>query len=1196
MIHKKFLILILFPFFLFSQEEKRLALVIGNANYEKGELKNPVNDAKLIASTLDSLDFDVILKENLESQNDFKRAILEFGKKRPNYDVAFVYYAGHGIQIDDVNYLLPTKEGFISEDEVEMFGVSVQDIMRYLRAQTNEVNILILDACRDNPFESKWNSKRSAGGKGGGLAKIPPPTGSLIAFSTDSGQTAPDGDGDNSIYSISLAKSMLLEDTSIDQVFRNVRAEVLEQTEGAQRPVEATQLTGQTFYLNPTDINNLLYEIDKLIEEEKFDEARSKIEPIVDKYPLNNRALLIRAKIFFGSGNYLRSIKDINTLIELKSISDELFYWRAKNYIQINEYQKAEVDFTKAIELDSENDEHYYDRGYFYSYDLEDYEKAITDFTKAIELDPTDPKNYFRRADAFNENEQYNQALSDYLKAEELDKDKGLAKTKGLYNNIAINFENLEQFDKAIEYYTKEIEIDPDDFKSYINRATLYSNLKYFEKAEVDFTKAIELDSENDEHYYDRGHFYRYDLEDYEKAIIDFTKAIELDPKDPINYFLRADAFNENEQYNQALSDYLKAEELDKDKSIAKSDYLYNDIAVNFVRLEQFDKAIEYYTKEIEINPDNYIGYQNRAYRYLNLKNYEKAEVDFTKAIELDSENDEHYYRRGYFYSYDLEDYEKAITDFTKAIELDPKNPENYFRRADAFRSNEQYNQALSDYLKAEELDKDKSLAKTIGLYNDIAVNFVNLEQFDKSIEYYTKEIEINPNDYLGYRNRALRYSYLKDYKKAEVDFTKAIELDSENDQNYYARGEFYSYDLEDYEKAITDFDKAIELNPSASNIYERANNRYNLNNYELAISDYLRALELDVDEKVSKNEYLLNGLAMSYKKLGNLDNAIIYLKKEIEISPNYNLGYRNLGDIYVELREFDKARQIYKNLISIDENKAQNYFFRALFFMNDVEDYLSAFSDLSKAIDLEKDNSKYYFTRAQLNVKNKDFENAIKDFEKTLELNPEIINTEYIYAEIAECYANFGDFEKALEYYDMEISSDENAHAYSERAIFFDSYLNDFDKAKIDFEKSIVLAPKTNNIVLKYLNFLYSNKKYDQALELSKKAQEIEPKDPQSDFVSASIYMEINKPFQALTMLNSCIEKIIKYSGEGYYISARDDTSIDFSEIFMMRGNFYKDKDKELMCSDYKEALKYTFNESQKEKINLLLSKNCVN
>ena len=235
---------------LFSQDEKRLALVIGNANYDKGELKNPVNDARLIASTLDSLDFDVILKENLATKREMLSAIKEFGSKRSEYDVAFVYYAGHGIQVDNENFLLPTKEVFEEEFDVMDYGVSVQNIMRYLRAQTDEVNILILDACRDNPFESNWNKTRSL--KGGGLAKIAPPTGSLIAFSTDSGQTAPDGEKENSYYTLSLSKNMLLDNTSIDQVFRNVRSEVLQITNGIQRPVEATQLVGGSFILNKT--------------------------------------------------------------------------------------------------------------------------------------------------------------------------------------------------------------------------------------------------------------------------------------------------------------------------------------------------------------------------------------------------------------------------------------------------------------------------------------------------------------------------------------------------------------------------------------------------------------------------------------------------------------------------------------------------------------------------------------------------------------------------------------------------------------------------------------------------------------------------------------------------------------------------------------------------------------------------------
>ena len=96
---KILLILLCFPLLVLSQDEKRLALVIGNSNYNKGELKNPVNDALLIAETLKQLEFDVILDTNLSDKRSFKETIRSFGNRRPNYDVAFVYYAGHGIQV-----------------------------------------------------------------------------------------------------------------------------------------------------------------------------------------------------------------------------------------------------------------------------------------------------------------------------------------------------------------------------------------------------------------------------------------------------------------------------------------------------------------------------------------------------------------------------------------------------------------------------------------------------------------------------------------------------------------------------------------------------------------------------------------------------------------------------------------------------------------------------------------------------------------------------------------------------------------------------------------------------------------------------------------------------------------------------------------------------------------------------------------
>lgn len=280
----RYLFILLLPLTLFSQiEEKRLALVIGNSNYDKGPLNNPVNDALLMARTLDSLDFDVILDTNIANKENFIRTIREFGDKRPDYDVAFVYYAGHGIQVGAENFLLPTKVNFEKEYDVMDYGVSVQNIMRYLTGMTNQVNILVLDACRDNPFEGNWNKTRSL--KGGGLAKIPPPTGSLIAFSTDAGNTAADGDRQNSVYCRSLCKNMKLSDISLDQVFRNVRSDVLKQTNGNQRPVEASQLTGKAYYLNIKEKLQLINEINFLIDINNINEAKN----ILNKFSVTNK-------------------------------------------------------------------------------------------------------------------------------------------------------------------------------------------------------------------------------------------------------------------------------------------------------------------------------------------------------------------------------------------------------------------------------------------------------------------------------------------------------------------------------------------------------------------------------------------------------------------------------------------------------------------------------------------------------------------------------------------------------------------------------------------------------------------------------------------------------------------------------------------------------------------------------------------
>ena len=328
----KLFLLLLLPFFLFSQEkEKRLALVIGNSEYIKGPLKNPVNDASLIAKTLEDLDFEVMLYKNLETRSSMLKAISEFGLKRPLYDVGFVYYAGHGIQVNSENFLIPTNELINNKLEVEDYAVSLQKILRYLESSgtSSNINFLVLDACRDNPYEMSW----SRSSKGNGLAKVPPPTGSLIAFSTDSNQTAADGDGENSLYSLSLSKNLRKENISIEQVFKNVLTEVIDESKNTQSPVYESKLTGSTYALNRT-----------------FSIYNSTVQEIMDFSDnlLKKRSLLDALKILDDAANYYNSEKEIKSEIEIRSkiINSYLFYESQENIdIELELFKRFDFNF-----------------------------------------------------------------------------------------------------------------------------------------------------------------------------------------------------------------------------------------------------------------------------------------------------------------------------------------------------------------------------------------------------------------------------------------------------------------------------------------------------------------------------------------------------------------------------------------------------------------------------------------------------------------------------------------------------------------------------------------------------------------------------------------------------------------------------------------------------------------------------------
>ena len=231
--------------------EKRVALVIGNSDYKLiSALRNPVNDARLMADTLRDVGFDVVEAVNA-NRSGMVRAIRDFGEKLTaagRDGVGLFYYAGHGVQALNSNFLLPLKASIKTEADLELETVDTQWVLRQMERAGNSLNIVVLDACRNNPFKGTFRSASR------GLNRIDASSGSLIAYSAAPGKLAVDGDGANSPYTAALAKAIKQPGSELIKVFRQTRIAVEAQTGGAQTPWEEQSLKADFFFLPGSNV------------------------------------------------------------------------------------------------------------------------------------------------------------------------------------------------------------------------------------------------------------------------------------------------------------------------------------------------------------------------------------------------------------------------------------------------------------------------------------------------------------------------------------------------------------------------------------------------------------------------------------------------------------------------------------------------------------------------------------------------------------------------------------------------------------------------------------------------------------------------------------------------------------------------------------------------------------------------------
>ena len=226
-----------------SAAVERHALVIGNANYQSSPLRNPLNDARDMAAALEGLGFQVHSLLDADA-GQMEQAILDFGDRLRAGGVGLFYYAGHGVQAQGSNYLIPLQANISREIQLKRKAIDAGLVLDAMGAANNGLNIVILDACRDNPYANSFRNTTR------GLARMDSPKGSLIAYATAPGDVAADGDGRNGVFTKHLLEQMQKPGVQVEQVFKQVTQAVHAETRQRQTPFMTSSLLGD-FYFKP---------------------------------------------------------------------------------------------------------------------------------------------------------------------------------------------------------------------------------------------------------------------------------------------------------------------------------------------------------------------------------------------------------------------------------------------------------------------------------------------------------------------------------------------------------------------------------------------------------------------------------------------------------------------------------------------------------------------------------------------------------------------------------------------------------------------------------------------------------------------------------------------------------------------------------------------------------------------------------